>query len=75
MAVERVEQLLRDVTTALDASGIRYAVVGGTAVAAWVAHIDAGAVRATKDAITPEIVAKLPPDLQQRCHQLAASPA
>ncbi len=49
MAVEHVERLLRRVTSALDAAAIAYAVVGGNAVAAWVATVDDGAVRATKD--------------------------
>ncbi len=49
MAVQRVEALLRRVTGALDAAGIPYAVVGGNAVAAWVASVDEDAVRATKD--------------------------
>ncbi len=49
MAVEHVERLLRNVTQALERAGIPYAVVGGNAVAAWVASIDDGAVRATKD--------------------------
>ncbi len=49
MAVERVEQRLRKVTAALDAAGIRYAVIGGNAVAVWVAKADAGATRTTKD--------------------------
>jgi hypothetical protein len=49
MAVERVQQRLRKVTAALDAARVRYAVVGGNAVAAWVGRVDAGATRATKD--------------------------
>lgn len=49
MAVERVERLLKRVTAALDSAGVRYAVIGGNAVAAWVATIDDGAVRNTKD--------------------------
>jgi hypothetical protein len=49
MAIERVQQRLRSVTAALDAAGVRYAVVGGNAVAAWVGRVDAGATRATKD--------------------------
>jgi len=48
-AVERVERLLKTVTTALDQAGIPYAVIGGNAVATWVATRDVGAVRATKD--------------------------
>ncbi|TWT46050.1 hypothetical protein RAS1_24950 [Phycisphaerae bacterium RAS1] len=49
MAVERVEKLLRRTTEALNAAKVPYAVVGGNAVAAWVASVDSGAVRNTKD--------------------------
>jgi hypothetical protein len=49
MAVDRVERRLRRVTAALDAANIPYAVVGGNAVAAWVARVDPSATRATKD--------------------------
>lgn len=49
MAMDRVEKRLRQVSAALDAAGIPYAVVGGNAVAAWVARIDPAATRATKD--------------------------
>ena len=49
LAVQRVEKLLLDVTRALDAAKIPYAVVGGNAVAAWVAKVDEDAVRATKE--------------------------
>jgi Uncharacterised nucleotidyltransferase len=49
MAVDRVEQRLRAVTAALDSAGIAYAVVGGNAVAAWVARRDPSATRTTKD--------------------------
>ena len=49
MAVDRVERLLRKVTEALGAAGLDYAIVGGNAVAAWVATVDEGATRATKD--------------------------
>jgi hypothetical protein len=41
--------LLHRVTGSLDGAGIPYAVIGGNAVAAWVATVDEGAVRATKD--------------------------
>jgi hypothetical protein len=37
------------VTAALEAAGIRYAVIGGNAVAAWVARVDPSATRSTKD--------------------------
>jgi hypothetical protein len=37
------------VTAALDAEGIRYAVIGGNAVALWVAKADPAATRTTKD--------------------------
>lgn len=49
MAVEHVERLLKRVTQALDTAGVAYAVIGGNAVASWVAMVDPGATRATKD--------------------------
>jgi hypothetical protein len=49
MAVERVRDRLRRATAALEAAGVPYAVVGGNAVAAWVATIDPAAVRNTQD--------------------------
>lgn len=49
MAMERVERRLRQIAAALDAAGVRYAVIGGNAVAAWVATVDPGATRTTKD--------------------------
>lgn len=48
MAVDRVERRLRLVTSALDAAGVPYAVIGGNAVAAWVGRVDPSATRATK---------------------------
>lgn len=49
MAEQRIDELVAAITGALDRAGIRYAVIGGCAVAAWVATKDRGAVRATKD--------------------------
>lgn len=49
MAVERVGRLLRSATAALEEGGVPYAVIGGNAIAAWVATIDPGAIRFTKD--------------------------
>ncbi len=49
MAVERVEQRLRKVTAALNEAGIPYAVIGGNAVAVWVAKVDPAATRTTVD--------------------------
>ncbi len=49
MAMQRVEERLNRVTAALDAAGVAYAVVGGNAVAAWVASVDPAATRTTKD--------------------------
>lgn len=49
MAVERVERLLLATSEALNLAGIDYAVIGGNAVAAWVARVDESAVRSTKD--------------------------
>lgn len=48
-AVERVRDRLRRSTSALEAAGVPYAVVGGNAVAAWVATVDPAAVRNTQD--------------------------
>jgi hypothetical protein len=49
MAMDRVEKRLLKVTKALDDAGVPYAVVGGNAVAAWVARVDPAATRTTKD--------------------------
>jgi hypothetical protein len=49
LAVDRVEKRLRKVTAALDAAGVKYAVIGGNAVAAWVARVDPSATRSTPD--------------------------
>jgi len=49
MAAEKVKERLRRATRALDAAGIPYAVVGGNAVAEWVARIDEDAIRNTRD--------------------------
>lgn len=48
-AVELVKQRLDRSCSALQNAGIPYAVIGGNAVAAWVATIDDGAVRNTRD--------------------------
>ena len=48
-AVAKVRERLLRSTTALNQAGIPYAVVGGHAVASWVATIDEGAVRNTRD--------------------------
>ena len=48
-AVEEVERRLLRVAALLDAAGVPYAVIGGNAVAAWVATVDKGATRPTKD--------------------------
>lgn len=48
-AVERVQQRLRRVVAALQNAGIPYAIVGGNAVASWVARVDPSAVRTTRD--------------------------
>jgi hypothetical protein len=51
--IEQAEAQVRDrllrATAALNEAGVRYAVVGGNAVASWVATIDEGAVRNTRD--------------------------
>lgn len=48
-AVELVRQRLLLASKALGAGGVAYAVVGGNAVAAWVATVDEAAVRNTQD--------------------------
>ena len=48
-AVEAVRQHLLRATSALEARGVDYAVVGGHAVAAWVRRVDEGGVRNTPD--------------------------
>jgi hypothetical protein len=49
MAAEKVKERLRRATRALDGAGVPYAVIGGNAVAEWVARVDEDAVRNTKD--------------------------
>lgn len=49
MAAEKVKERLRRATKALEGAGVPYAVVGGNAVAEWVARIDDEAVRNTRD--------------------------
>jgi hypothetical protein len=49
MAAEKVKERLRRATRALDVAGVPYAVVGGNAVAEWVARVDEDAVRNTRD--------------------------
>ncbi|MCI0358102.1 MAG: nucleotidyltransferase family protein [Planctomycetaceae bacterium] len=48
-AVEKVRERLLKATSALNQAGIAYAVAGGNAVASWVASVDEGAVRNTRD--------------------------
>lgn len=49
MAAEKVKERLRRATKALADAGVPYAVVGGNAVAEWVARVDEDAVRNTRD--------------------------
>ena len=48
-AVDKVRERLLRATDALERAGVLYAVVGGNAVAAWVARVDEAAVRNTQD--------------------------
>src|SRR5713226_9564295 len=50
-AVARVRERLLRATAALNQLGVAYAVVGGNAVASWVATIDEGAIRNTRDVV------------------------
>ena len=49
MALDDVSDRLDRITRCLDKAEVRYALVGGQAVALWVATIDPAAVRTTKD--------------------------
>jgi hypothetical protein len=49
MALDRVRDRLERITRALEDSGVPYALVGGQAVALWVASREPAAVRTTKD--------------------------
>lgn len=48
-AVEAVQDRARRIASSLDHAGIKYAVIGGNAIAAWVSRVDVEAVRNTKD--------------------------
>lgn len=48
-AMNRVQERLMSVTAALNRAGVRYAVVGGNAVASWIARRNPSATRTTKD--------------------------
>jgi hypothetical protein len=48
-AVEKVRERCARAVRALEAGGIPYAVIGGNAVANWVASVDEGSVRNTRD--------------------------
>jgi Uncharacterised nucleotidyltransferase len=48
-AVERVRERLLRATAALEQAGVPYALIGGNAIAAWVARVDEAAVRNTRD--------------------------
>jgi len=49
MALEEVTERLQRITQALERAGVAYALVGGQAVAMWVATKDPAAVRTTKN--------------------------
>ncbi len=48
-AVDKLRDRLLRATAALEKAGVRYAVIGGNAVAAWVGQVDSSAVRFTQD--------------------------
>src|SRR6516164_4896025 len=49
MAADKVRERLRRAIHALDRAAVPYAVIGGNAVAEWIARIDEDAVRNTRD--------------------------
>ena len=61
MAAEKVKETLRRATRALDEAGVLYAVVGGNAVAEWVARMDEDAIRNTRDVDLMVVAAILQP--------------
>jgi hypothetical protein len=61
-AAAKVRERLLRVTGVLNRAGIPYAVVGGNAVASWVATVDEGAVRNTRDIDLLVLRTDLPPD-------------
>jgi hypothetical protein len=68
-AVEKVRSRLLRAAAALEAAGVPYAVVGGNAVAAWVATVDEAAVRNTQDV---DVLLDRQ-DLPQAIHAMAAA--
>lgn len=48
-AVDAVRERASRIATALERAGIKHAIIGGNAIAAWVARVDIEAVRNTKD--------------------------
>jgi Uncharacterised nucleotidyltransferase len=48
-AVNEVQQRLHKAAQALEAGNVPYAVIGGNAIAAWIAKVDKGSVRNTRD--------------------------
>jgi hypothetical protein len=51
-AVEKVRERLERACKAVEDDQVRYAIIGGNAVAAWVATVDDGAVRNTRNVDT-----------------------
>lgn len=47
--MEKVNERLRKTVGILEAAKVPYAVIGGHAVRAWVAHVDEAALRTTRD--------------------------
>ena len=48
-AVEKVQERLHRAARALEGGSVPYAIIGGNAVAAWVAKVDEGSIRNTRD--------------------------
>jgi len=68
-AVEKVRERLLRAASALDGGGIPYVVIGGNAIAAWVATVDESAVRNTQDV---DLLLR-PEDLDQAAAALSAA--
>jgi len=67
-AVEKVNERLRKTVAIVEQAKVPYAIVGGHAVRAWVAQVDEGAVRTTRDVDVLVRPADLPAMIEAMTH-------
>jgi len=73
MALDDVTRRMERITRGLEAAHVAYALVGGQAVALWVATVDPAAVRTTKNVdilLNDSVTKQLPPEPAERFKQL-----